>query len=231
MHKLKIYRFIKVKFIILIVLFTQVLTLSTSKIGAEAASEFVPKLIADKEVHLSVNNSNIKKSPQPLTPREIEEQQRIQEQAQRKKLEEENQKKIALEKTYVPPQGNDLSLQDKAQLIDKYLASKRSPLVGYGYKMAEFEKTYGIPAHLVVAIFGTESSFCNVNFRAFNCGGWMTHQTFVSYDDFLNNYYGYLSSYYYARGRTTVESIGVVYCVPPTSWIGHVYSFMSQMNF
>ena len=211
MHKVKIYKIFKVKFFVLVVLFAQIFTLSTSKIGAQA-SEFIPKLTTDKKISFTNLNTNIKNLPQPLTPKEIE--------------------AIQYKEALIQAQkDHDSRLENRGSAINSFLSYKGSPLSGYGKKIAQLEEQYGVPANLVIGISGAESSFCQINFKPFNCWGWMTVQRFSSYDESLDNYFSYLANYYFAHGRTNPSSIGPIYCVPPHPWVEHVYGFMSQMNF
>ncbi|MEI7604260.1 MAG: hypothetical protein WCJ19_04535 [bacterium] len=200
----------RVKTLVLIIFFFQffILPLSTHA-NAASAHEINQYLNTDNYKNYLINNLELELQPQPLTPAQIAELERI----------AAEQAKIA-------------RLQNQANEIDGFLTSKNSPLAGYGMKIAELAESYGVPARLMVAISGVESGFCRVNFRDFNCWGWFTSQRFSSYDESLDQYFDYLANFYYARGYNTPDSIGPIYC-PPThdSWTSKVYLFMSQMNF
>lgn len=64
----------------------------------------------------------------------------------------------------------------KAIVINRYLEDKGSPAYGTGGVWVECEKRYSIPASLVMAIFGQESTWgTNGNFSKENHNGWGMH--------------------------------------------------------
>ena len=200
----KTVRLIKIKTLIVTVLFFQIL-LSPFIVRASNASsdiqltDFINSDVAIVEAQMPVQVFAY--APEPLT------------QAERAEIE-----RVARENSYI----NDMN---------SFLYSKNSPLAGYGSTLLKMEKKYGVPSNLVIAISGVESSFCQINFKAYNCWGWMTSDRFGSYEQSLDEYYNYLASYYFARGYDTPETIGYIYCVPPEHWIVKVRYFLNQMNF
>lgn len=173
-----------------------------------SAYEINKYLNGNKDAINTAEDINIGFGKQPLTPAEIADIERVAKENQR----------IA-------------QLNEKAAKINAFLSTKNSPLYGYGLKIALLEEKYGAPSSMVVAISGIESSFCTINFKPYNCWGWMTGRIFTSYDESLDAYFSYLSGYYYARGYNTPESIGPIYCVPPDHWISKVRYFLTQIDF
>lgn len=200
MIKNKILKIAKVKLFILVIFISQILSLGT--VHASVSAQEIHRYINISTTNIVpvISKNVVKNEPQPLTPAEIEE------------LNREN------------------LLKARAVSIDSFLISKESPLAGFGYKLIELEDKYGVPAKLVVAISGIESSFCQINFKPYNCWGWFGGNGFTSYNDALERYVYYLKSFYFDRGLTTPATIGPVYCVPPQNWINKVTAFMNTTN-
>lgn len=133
-----------------------------------------------------------------------------------------------------------------ATIIDNYLASKSSPLAGYGSVFVAKGQLYNVDPRLIVAIAGAESSFAKARCQSWNSvdihnawgymywpGGTRTCKPFDNWDQAIDvvSWQIGASSLYLRAGKTTIPSIGELYCGPGcTNWVNNVTLFFTQMG-
>src|SRR3990167_8408110 len=129
--------------------------------------------------------------------------------------------------------------------IQRYLASKRSPLAPYAAQIVRAGQKYGVDPRLLVAIAGAETSFAT-NPRAgrdittgHNACGWGPHIAFPSWEASIDTIARGLRKGYLDQGLTTVPQIGRKWAPlgaanDPnwlnTGWAGNVSAVMNQLG-
>lgn len=95
--------------------------------------------------------------------------------------------------------------------LEKYLQKHHSPLASYAELIVSESDKYGIPYKMVVAIAYHESGLCRKCFKPYNCWGWMTKETWGSYDEAIPKYIKGLYKGYFSKGADTIEEIAPNY--------------------
>jgi hypothetical protein len=96
--------------------------------------------------------------------------------------------------------------------IRSYLNKKSSPLAAKAEQLVSISKRNGVDPRLMVAISGGESSFGKNNFRQNNAWGWMTSETFETWEEAIDTVSKGLKKGYIDEGRTSIEAIQKKYC-------------------
>lgn len=212
MIKHKIFTFAKIKILVITLLFTEfVLVPFDNRVNAQELYTYLKP--QEEKVNIMALNQSLNNVP---SPDQLENERKAALEAQRKAEEEARAKLIAEQEN------------SRASALDNFLSAKGSPLAGHGVTLARLEKQYGVSANLVIGISGVESQFCKINFKPYNCWGWMGH-AFSNYDDALTGYFGYVSSFYFSKGMTTPAAMQRVYCPGSTTWAGNVTRYMNQV--
>jgi hypothetical protein len=136
--------------------------------------------------------------------------------------------------------------QITAAQINTYLASKNSPLTGYGDAFVVSGRNHGVDPRLIVAIAGAESGFGKANCQSWSASslynawgymywpdGIMTCKPFANWEQGIEVVSWQIgsSSLYFKDGLTTVASIGARYCGPGcTDWVNNVTFFYTEMG-
>lgn len=109
--------------------------------------------------------------------------------------------------------------------LERYLRRHRSPLADYADLIIEESDKYGIPYKMVVAIAYHESGLCRKCFKPYNCWGWMTKDSWESYEEAIPKYIKGLYKGYFSKGVDTIEEIAPTY-VMTDNWP----NFVSEIN-
>ena len=119
--------------------------------------------------------------------------------------------------------GKEAFISEWSARIDTYLAG--SPLSGYGATFAEAAWEYGIDPRFSAAISNTESSKGKNCFRAYNAWGWMSSESWGSWEEAIWAHAAGLAEGY---GYTISEWGAAKYC-PPT-WQDWYQKTLYQMT-
>ena len=119
--------------------------------------------------------------------------------------------------------------------IDGYLKSKGSPLSGMGQTFVATGKKYGVDPRLVVGISGAESSFGKHLFAPYNAWGWMSGDSYGSWQQSINAVTKGLASGYISQGLTTPATIVGKYAPGSAgndegTWSSNVATFMRELG-
>lgn len=121
-----------------------------------------------------------------------------------------------------------------AEALNKHFAKyKGARLQGKGQVFLDMEKKYGISARFMAAI-ATQESSCGASKRAknnndcFGMTGFGRGKKWASIDANIESAFSLIDRVYIKRGRTTVVSIGRVYCVGG-GWAGKVSGHMKRI--
>ena len=129
-----------------------------------------------------------------------------------------------------------------AQVIDAYLASKGSPMVGQGAAFMASGARWRLDPRLLVAIAGAESSFGQVTCGPNNAWGWACPNDpadFQTWAHGIDTVAEGLRRYYLDEGRTSVSLIQQKYCPvgaanDPTGlnshWTANVTKFLVELG-
>ena len=130
----------------------------------------------------------------------------------------------------MPAKGYGLAGQ-----IDGYLTQKGSPLAGMGSVFVASGRKYGVDPRLTVAISGAESSFGKHLFQPYNAWGWMSGDTYGSWQQSINAVTQGIYNGYIAQGLKTPAEI-VSKWAPASDgndesvWSGNVSTFMRELG-
>lgn len=119
------------------------------------------------------------------------------------------------------------------QLNRHFARYKNSKLNGKGNVFISMEKKYGISARFMAAI-ATQESGCGTSNRArtrndcFGMTGYGKNKRWGSIDSNIECAFSLIDRLYIKKGRTTVTSIGRVYCATG-GWASHVTSHMRRI--
>lgn len=120
-----------------------------------------------------------------------------------------------------------------AEALNKHFARYNGRLQGKGQVFLDMEKKYGISARFMAAI-ATQESSCGASKRArsnndcFGMTGFGRGKKWASIDANIESAFSLIDRVYIKRGRTTVQSIGRVYCVG-RGWAGKVAGHMKRI--
>lgn len=112
--------------------------------------------------------------------------------------------------------------------LENYLHKKNSYLADYAQLIVDLSDQYGVDYRLLVAISGVESSYCQVNFRPYNCWGYGRF-SWSSPEDGIRGYMAEMNKGYFSQGRRTVETIAQKYNPWPDNWTKKVYLHWNQI--
>lgn len=116
----------------------------------------------------------------------------------------------------------------KADVIDRYLANRGSPLEGYGYLFIALGEETGINPYLPVAIAGKESYFGRYCFAPHNAWGMLAYpEGFSSWEEGIRANFDWLAKYY-GCPQTAYDCPG--YCVPNHPWMEDVQAIIREMG-
>ena len=122
------------------------------------------------------------------------------------------------------------------ELIKRYLAKYKSPLLPYSNLIYELSKTYGFEPYWILAIGQQESNLCKkIPENSYNCWGYGIHSKgtlrFESYEAALKSYAEYLKRVYFDKGLNTPELIMKKYCPHSNgSWAYGVGHFIEEIE-
>lgn len=102
---------------------------------------------------------------------------------------------------------------------------KGFPLSGFGKSFEKWGYRYNVNPYMVASIAGKESTFGR-NLCGHNPFGWKPFCQFSSFDEAIQTVTKGLRTNYINKGRTSLSSIGSIYCVPPHPWTEDVQAFM-----
>jgi hypothetical protein len=126
-----------------------------------------------------------------------------------------------------------------AKQIDRYLRSKGSPLAGQGAAFVQAQRKYRVPAKLLVAIAGAESSFGRHLSGSYNAWGWGPGIDFGSWGEAINTIARGLRENYLNAGLRSIPQIGGKYAPKgagndPTNlnshWVTNVNKFYDELG-
>lgn len=124
----------------------------------------------------------------------------------------------------------------RPEIIRRYLAKYKSPLLPYSDLIFELSETYGYDYRWIVAIAQQESNLCKkIPEDSHNCWGYGIHKSgtlkFENYELALRSYAEYLKRVYFDKGLNTPETIMKKYCPSSNgSWAYGVSKFMEEME-
>ncbi len=124
-------------------------------------------------------------------------------------------------------------LDNKANILAKYLAKFDSPLQYHAQDFIDASKTYGLDWKMLPAIAGVESTFGKQIPGGFNAWGWGVYGTqaiyFDSWKDGIFTIARGLREGYLNKGLTDPYSINRIYAASPY-WGGKVSYFMQDLE-
>jgi hypothetical protein len=115
---------------------------------------------------------------------------------------------------------------ERSAALKAYLTKRNSYLANHTDLLVQLSDQYGIDYRIVVAISGVESSYCQVNFRPYNCWGYGRF-SWGSEEEGIRGYFEQMNKGYFSQGRTTVETIAAKYNPWPENWTTKVYKHMN----
>lgn len=125
---------------------------------------------------------------------------------------------------------------NRAQILDNYLHSKKSPIAGQGATIVAIADKYQLDYKLLVAISGIESSLCKrIPYQSNNCWGWGIYGKnilkFNSFEEGFEKVAKGLSENYVKKGLDTPEKIGRRYNPGnPVKWAAAVNQFAKEIE-
>jgi len=130
---------------------------------------------------------------------------------------------------------------NEVELIDRYLASKKSPMAGQGYNFVRYGREYNVPPRLMVAMTGAESNFGQKGYAVGtnNPVGLGVHEgrSYQSWEESIKDLSFVLRNYYFDEGREdpmAIQNKWAPRCVDgngcDNSWAENVDFFMTEMN-
>lgn len=124
----------------------------------------------------------------------------------------------------------------RPELIKRYLAKYKSPLLPYSDLIFELSQIYGFEYYWIVAIAQQESNLCKkIPSESHNCWGYGIHKKgtlrFANYELALRSYAEYLKRQYFDKGLNTPELIMKKYCPHSNgSWAFGVNHFIEEIE-
>lgn len=120
---------------------------------------------------------------------------------------------------------------DRAQRLEAYLTSHRSPLAPYAKVFVNKADEYRLDWRLVAAISGVESTFGKqIPANSYNAYGWNGGRFyFKDWEDGIDTVSRTLRQNYMNRGADTVWKIAPIYAPPSRTWAGKVNYFMEKI--
>jgi|GEM_PF-3109557 len=129
----------------------------------------------------------------------------------------------------------------ESELIDQYLLSKNSPMVGEGANFVRFGEEWGVPPRLMVAMAGAESNFGKVGYAVgtFNAVGLGVHEgrSYPNWEEGIEDMAWVLRHYYLDEGRVNpleIQNKWAPRCVDGNachnSWADNVNYFLNEMD-
>lgn len=124
----------------------------------------------------------------------------------------------------------------RPEIIRRYLAKYKSPLLPYADLIFELSQAYGFDYYWIPAIGQQESNLCKkIPEDSYNCWGYGIHKKgtlrFENYELALRSFAEYLKTVYFDKGLNTPELIMKKYCPNSNgSWAYGVRQFIEEME-
>ena len=121
----------------------------------------------------------------------------------------------------------------RIEKIQTYLEKHNSPISHLAKFIVDVSYLYGIDPYFLVAIAGTESTFCKFTpDLSYNCFGWGIHSgkvlRFNSYAEGIETVARGLNTERYRE--KSIEEIAQIYCAKPEKWASSVRWFIYEIK-
>jgi len=112
-----------------------------------------------------------------------------------------------------PPKPTPPPQDPQALKLVRYLKSQGSPIATYNLAelLINTSNASGIDYKLIVAIAGTESGFCRVNYMGYNCFGYLNSVHYSSFDSAIRNLIPLISQNYIRKFGTNFKAFAAAY--------------------
>lgn len=132
--------------------------------------------------------------------------------------------------------GEVLGADSRAEIIKRYLARYKSPLLAEADLILELADKYGFEYYWILAIGQQESNLCKkIPEESFNCWGYGINSAgtlrFDSYAAALQSFAEYLDREYFKKGLDTAELMMKKYCPHSNgSWAWGINHFIEEIE-